>query len=79
MPRKPQAMLNLAQVSRRLDLPYVRLNRLLHQGLLIPDAIAGRFALFREESVLQVEQRLTELGLVSARLARRGFRNARPR
>lgn len=54
-------MINLSALSRRLDLPYQNLLRLVQRGELIPDARAGKINLFREESVTRVEAVLADL------------------
>lgn len=61
--RRPiPTLLTLAAVARRLDLPYMRVNRLVRTGALIPDALAaGGISLFKEASVARVEATLREL------------------
>jgi hypothetical protein len=54
-------MLSLAQLARRLDLPYTRLSLLVRRGSLRPDAMAGEVALFDARSVSRVEQTLEHL------------------
>jgi hypothetical protein len=63
MPRRPiPKMLTIAAVARRLDLPYMRVNRLVRRGVLIPDAFAaGGISLFNEKSIVRVETTLREL------------------
>lgn len=49
-------MLNLAQLSRELDVPYTSLRRLVDREELLPDAIAGKFMLFEAARVSQVRK-----------------------
>lgn len=68
MPRlhrqKIPKMLTLTAVARRLDMPYMRVNRLVRRGDLIPDAIApGGISLFNEKSIARVEATLRELNI----------------
>ncbi len=56
-------MLDLAQISRSLGVPYTALRELVRSGALIPDAVAGRQALF-EEARLE-----TLSGLIISRLS----------
>ena len=54
MPAKPNEMLNLAALARRLQIPYSSLRQLVVDGRLVPDARAGREMLFEAARVGQV-------------------------
>jgi hypothetical protein len=57
----PAKMLTVAEIARRLDLPDQRLYHLVKNGVLKPDAVASRSALFKESSIARVEAALAQL------------------
>ncbi len=84
MPEQPstERMLNLSAISRRLDIPYSRLYRLVQAGRLQPDATAGNVYLFHASSVGRVERALAHLfphGLHNGAVAGRMLRGEIPR
>jgi hypothetical protein len=53
--------LTLAEIGRKLDIPYGRLYQLVQRGRLVPDAKSGALYLFNETSVSRVQRLLTRL------------------
>lgn len=51
-------LLSLGSLARRLDVPMVRLSRLVRAGELVPDFIAGPAKLFRPVRVDELRARL---------------------
>ena len=58
-------LLSLAQLSRKLDVPYSRLHRLALAGKLRPDATSDRFVFFKENRLPAIAE------LIDAELAER--------
>jgi len=54
-------MLHLAELARKLRVPYSSLRQLVVDGKLHPDAVAGKFMLFHATRVTQVRRALNQL------------------
>jgi hypothetical protein len=52
--------LTASQLARRLDLPFKKANRLIREGVLVPDGTSGSAALF-------LESRIPEFAMLCAR------------
>jgi len=72
MMKVPARLLNLAEVSREIDVPYARLHRMLRFGEIIPDAVSSQFALFEERNLPGLVASLRKRK-ISARTVRRSI------
>ena len=55
---QPENLLSLSQISRKLDIPYNRAFRLLHEGKITPDFSTPRAKLFRPERLPELRATL---------------------
>jgi hypothetical protein len=54
--KKPEELLSLSTLSRRLDIPYVRAVELRANGVLIPDFVAKQQFLFRPSRLPELHE-----------------------
>lgn len=69
MAARKKNLLSLANVARRVDVPYARAYRALHSGSVVPDFLAGgRTALFREDRLAKLKEILSRPAKTLARV-----------
>jgi hypothetical protein len=58
--QKQRELVNLAQLSRRWDVSYTLLHRLVREGSIVPDYQVGRFAFFKASNLNLLAQEVSK-------------------
>jgi hypothetical protein len=58
LPSKPKPLITMSELSARLELPAIRMSRLIRRGVVRPDYICDSAILFRPSSVKHIAAQL---------------------